>query len=228
MKRVLDPVLRASRLVSPGIRNGDNRRVELVGFLLVAALVIVTPGQDTALTIRNTLAGARRAGVATAAGVSAGQAVWTLATSVGLAAVIAASEPVFHAVKLVGAIYLVVLGLQSLQGALRRRPRASERPDPSVGTMQAFRQGLLSNLGNPKMAVFFTSLLPQFGGESFGALLALGLVFCAMTFAWLSAYAAVVAKVGDVLRRPAIRRVVDAILGAVLVGLGLRLATERR
>jgi threonine/homoserine/homoserine lactone efflux protein len=198
--------------------------VELIGFFLVAAVVIVTPGQDTALTIRNTLAGARRAGVATAAGVSAGQAVWTLATSVGLAAVIAASEPVFRAVKLAGAVYL---GLQSLREALRRRAHA-ERADPSAGTSRAFRQGLLSNLGNPKMAVFFTSLLPQFGGESFGALLALGLVFCAMTFVWLSAYAAAVAKAGDVLRRPAIRRVLDAVVGVVLVGLGLRLATERR
>ncbi len=203
--------------------------MELVGFLLVAAVVIVTPGQDTALTIRNTIAGARRAGVATGAGVSAGQAVWTLATSVGLAAVIAASEPVFRAVKLAGAVYLVVLGLQALREALRRRARqASERAAPSITPTRAFRQGLLSNLGNPKMAVFFTSLLPQFGGESFAALLALGLAFCAMTFAWLSAYASVVAKVGDVLRRPAIRRAVDAIVGAVLVGLGLRLATERR
>ena len=203
--------------------------MELIGFLLVAAVVIVTPGQDTALTIRNTLAGARRAGIATAAGVSGGQAVWTLATSVGLAAVIAASEPVFRAVKLAGAVYLVVLGLQSLREAVRRRTRpASERAAPSIAPSRAFRQGLLSNLGNPKMAVFFTSLLPQFGGESFGALLALGLVFSAMTFVWLSAYAAAVAKAGDVLRRPAIRRVLDVVVGAVLVGLGLRLATERR
>jgi len=202
--------------------------VQLLGFVLVAALVIVTPGQDTALTIRNTLASARRAGVATAAGVSAGQAVWTLATSVGLAAVIAASEPVFRAVKLAGAAYLVLLGLQSLRDALRRRTPASERAERSVRTTQAFRQGLLSNLGNPKMAVFFTSLLPQFGGESFAALLALGLTFCAMTLAWLSVYAAVVATLGDVLRRPATRRVVDAIVGATLVGLGFRLATERR
>jgi threonine/homoserine/homoserine lactone efflux protein len=203
--------------------------VELIGFFLVSAVVIVTPGQDTALTIRNTLAGARRAGVATAGGVSAGQAMWTLATSVGLAAVIAASEPVFRAVKLAGAAYLIVLGLQSLRDAMRRRRRpASERATPSVGTSRAFRQGLLSNLGNPKMAVFFTSLLPQFGGESFGALLALGLVFCTMTFVWLSANAGAVAKAGDVLRRPAVRRYLDAVVGAVLVVLGLRLATERR
>lgn len=202
--------------------------MELIGFFLVAAVVIVTPGQDTALTIRNTLAGARRAGVATAAGVSAGQALWTLATSVGLAAVIAASEPVFRAVKLAGAVYLVVLGLQSLREALRRRALPASERAPSIAASRAFRQGLLSNLGNAKMAVFFTSLLPQFGGESFGALLVLGLVFCAMTFVWLSAYAAAVAKVGDVLRRPAIRRVLDAVVGTALVGLGLRLATERR
>jgi threonine/homoserine/homoserine lactone efflux protein len=203
--------------------------MELAAFLVVAAVVIVTPGQDTVLTIRNTFAGARRAGVATAAGVSAGQAVWTLATSLGLAALIAASEPVFRTVKLAGAAYLVVLGLQSLRDALRRRTHDSQgRAAPRVGAPRAFRQGLLSNLGNPKMAVFFTSLLPQFGGESFGALLALGLVFCSMTFVWLSAYAAVVSRAGDVLRRPAVRRALDAIVGAVLVGLGLRLATERR
>jgi threonine/homoserine/homoserine lactone efflux protein len=202
--------------------------MDVLAFLVVAAVVIVTPGQDTALTIRNTLAGARRAGIATAAGVSAGQAVWTLATSVGLAAVVAASEPMFQAIKLAGAAYLVVLGLQSLSDALRKRARPERAVASAAATPRAFRQGLLSNLGNPKMAVFFTSLLPQFGGESFGALLALGLVFCTMTFVWLSAYAAAVAKAGDVLRRPAFRRVLDAVVGVVLVSLGLRLATERR
>jgi len=202
--------------------------MDVLAFFAVAAVVIVTPGQDTALTIRNTLAGARRAGVATAAGVSAGQAVWTLATSVGLAAVVAASEPVFQAIKLAGAAYLVVLGLQSLRDALRRRARVERAAATSIEAPHAFRQGLLSNLGNPKMAVFFTSLLPQFGGESFAALLALGLVFCAMTFVWLSAYAAAVARAGDVLRRPVIRRVLDACVGVVLVSLGVRLATERR
>jgi threonine/homoserine/homoserine lactone efflux protein len=86
---------------------------------------------------------------------------------------------------------------------------------------------VISNLGNPKMAIFFTSLLPQFS-SSFSALLALGLVFCTMTFVWLTAYAVAVAKAGDVLRRPAIKRAFDAVLGAVLVALGLRLATDRR
>jgi threonine/homoserine/homoserine lactone efflux protein len=199
--------------------------MELLGFVVVAIVVIVTPGPDTALTIRNTLLGGRRPGVATAAGVATGQALWTLATSAGLAALIVASEPVFRAVKLAGAAYLVWLGLSALRDALRGRgPVRDARP---ARVPHAFRQGLLSNLGNPKMAIFFTSLLPQFGGSSFAALLALGLFFCSMTLTWLTAYAFAVSKVGDLLRRSALRRALDAVVGLVLVALGLRLAAER-
>jgi threonine/homoserine/homoserine lactone efflux protein len=200
----------------------------LLAFAAVSAIVIVTPGQDTALTIRNSLLGGRPTGLATATGVAAGQAVWTLATSLGLAALLVASEPVFLALKLVGAAYLVYLGAQSLLAAARRRRRThTGSGSGSACPRVAFRQGALSNLGNPKMAVFFSSLLPQFG-SSFAELLTLGVVFCGMTLTWLSLYAVVVARAGDVLRRPAIRRAIDAITGAVLVALGLRLATERR
>jgi threonine/homoserine/homoserine lactone efflux protein len=202
--------------------------VAFFAFFAVAALVIVTPGQDTALTVRNSLLGGRRGGTFTAAGVAAGQAVWTLAASAGLAALLVASEPAFLAVKVLGAAYLVFLGVQSIVHAVRGHPQVTTTRGKELTPRAAFRQGLVSNLGNPKMAVFFTSLLPQFGGESFGALLALGLVFCAMTFVWLSAYAAAVAKAGDVLRRPAIKRVLDTVVGVILVSLGLRLATERR
>jgi threonine/homoserine/homoserine lactone efflux protein len=85
---------------------------------------------------------------------------------------------------------------------------------------------LLSDLGNPKMAVFFTSLLPQFGSD-FAVLALLGLVFCAMTFAWLACYAAAVARMGGLLSRIRIRRALDAATGTVLIALGIRLATER-
>jgi threonine/homoserine/homoserine lactone efflux protein len=194
-----------------------------VAFLGVSAIVIVTPGQDTALTIRNTLLGGRRSGIRTAAGVAGGQAVWALATSAGVAAVLRASEPAFVAVKLAGAVYLVFLGLQTLMPALRSgtsKPKTSPRGRP-------LRQGLVSNLGNPKMAIFFTSLLPQFTtSPSFGSLLALGMVFCSLTLVWLTAYAFAVAKAGDFLRRSRVRRALDALTGAVLVALGLRLAVE--
>jgi threonine/homoserine/homoserine lactone efflux protein len=201
--------------------------VELVAFLGISALVIVTPGQDTALTIRNSLLGGRRAGVFTALGVSAGQAVWALATSIGIAALIVAFEPAFVALKLAGAAFLIYLGAQALYGALRGRHVQQRTGSGALESRAALRQGVISNLGNPKMAVFFTSLLPQFG-TSFSALLALGLVFCTLTLVWLAAYAVAVAKAGDVLRRPAVKRAFDAVLGVVLVALGLRLATDRR
>ena len=203
--------------------------MDLPAFLGVAVVLIVTPGPDTALTIRNALTGGRGAGVGTAAGVAAGQAIWTLAASVGLAALVRASEPAFLALRLAGAAYLVLLGLHALAAAVRRRPRdLGVVPGRRVTPAVAARQGLLSNLGNPKMAVFFTSLLPQFGGHSFLTLLVLGLVFCTLTLTWLTAYGVAVARVGDVLRRSRVRRLLDAATGVVLVALGLRLAFERR
>src|SRR5918996_1186413 len=155
----------------------EHGMAELLTFLGVAVVVIVTPGQDTALTVRNTLAGGRRAGVRTAAGVVAGQAVWALAASVGVAALLVASEPAFVALKLAGAAYLVYLGGQALLAAVGlRRPDEVHAARPG-GSGRELRQGLLSNLGNPKMAVFFSSLLPQFS-DSFPVLLGLGLLFC--------------------------------------------------
>ena len=217
-----------------GFRRRTRTRVkELLAFLGVSALVIVTPGQDTALTIRSTLLGGRRAGVLTALGVSTGQAVWTLAASAGITALLLASEPAFLAVKLAGAIYLVFLGGQMLVRAARRSraPVDIVRQTDGLSSAKAYRQGVVSNLGNPKMAVFFTSLLPQFAPESgprFATFMALGLCFCAMTAAWLTAYAFAVARARTVFERPRIRRVVDGLTGAVLVALGLRLASEQR
>jgi threonine/homoserine/homoserine lactone efflux protein len=200
-------------------------------FLVVAAIVIVTPGPDTALTIRNTLLGGRRAGVHTALGVSTGQALWALATAFGVAALLAASEPAFKALKLAGAAYLVYLGAQSLLAALRGMARVhTARTGTALPASVAYRQGVVSNLGNPKMAAFFLSLLPQFtsGDATVAPLLALGLVFSTMTLAWLAAYAFAVARAGDFLRSGAVRRILDAAVGAVLVALGIRVAVDRR
>ena len=146
----------------------------LWAFLGISLLVIATPGPDTALTVRNTLLGGRRGGGFTAAGVAAGQTIWALATSAGLVALLVASEPVFEAVKWLGAAYLVWLGAHSIWSAWRGRAAPAVSTLPAVGAAvartAAFRQGLLSDLGNPKMAVFFSSLLPQFSDASFGSL----------------------------------------------------------
>ena len=197
--------------------------------------MIVTPGQDTALVIKNALLGGRAGGAASALGVASGQALWTLAASAGVTAVLLASERAFLLLKLLGAAYLILLGLQALRAALKGHGAAMEAatavPRSRTSPFGAYRQGVISNLGNPKMAVFFTSLLPQFapaGEGSFVALLLLGLLFCTLTLVWLTAYAAAVARAGNLLRRPQARGVVDALTGCVLVALGLRLAVERR
>jgi threonine/homoserine/homoserine lactone efflux protein len=208
---------------------------DLAAFLTVAAVVIATPGPDTALTVRNTLSGGRRSGIFTALGVAGGQATWTLATSAGISALLLASEPAFAAVKLLGAAYLVVLGAQALRAAFRGGSVQEREPGRGLSRtrtpLAALRQGVISNLGNPKMAVFFTSLLPQFtrqGAAGFGALLFLGILFCSLTLVWLTAYAIAVATAGDMFGRSGIRRGLEAMTGAVLIGLGIRVALARR
>jgi threonine/homoserine/homoserine lactone efflux protein len=205
---------------------------ELLAFVALAALVIVTPGPDTALTIRNTISGGRRAGIGTAVGVSTGLATWTVASAAGVAALLVASEPAFMALKYAGSAYLIYLGLQTLAGAVRPRVRERARPRRSPVTPRAaVRQGLVNDLANPKIAVFFSSLLPQFApqhGPAFPTLLGLGLVFCGMTFAWLCVYATAVDRLSAFLGRTGVRRAIDAVMGTVLVALGGRLALERR
>ena len=203
----------------------------ILTFFGISILMIMTPGPDTALTVRNTLLGGKRGGCFTAAGVVAGQAMWVLASTVGIVAVLAASEPVFEAVKWLGSAYLVWLGLVSLWGAWpgKAAPGTGTVAVPSsrLPARAAFPQGVLSDLGNPKMAVFLTRLLPQLASD-FASLVLLGLAFGAMSLAWLSGYAVMIAVAGDYVRRRAVWRTIEAVTGAALVALGIRLASEQR
>ncbi len=134
-------------------------------FIGVAAIVIVIPGPDTAVVTKNVLVHGRRAGLGTSLGVSAGISVWTIAAAVGVASLVRASEVAFTVLKLVGALYLVWLGVQALRAA-RRQAGDGHPAGPltasGMGARAGFRQGFLSDLANPKIGIFFTSLLPQF------------------------------------------------------------------
>jgi threonine/homoserine/homoserine lactone efflux protein len=197
-----------------------------LAFLGVSLVVICTPGQDTSLTIRNTLLGGRTAGAATAGGVAAGQAIWTIATSAGLAVVLVASAPLFLAIRLAGAAYLIYLGIRAI--ALRAKTEGGGSAAGGAKPSQAFLQGFLSNLSNAKMVAFFIGLLPPFAGPhpGFVLLLALGLNFCLLTLAWLVAYAFAVERLSGRLRRNAVRRALDVALGTVLIALGVRVGRE--
>jgi threonine/homoserine/homoserine lactone efflux protein len=208
--------------------------VNFGAFLTIALLMAMTPGPDTALVTRNALVGGRRVGAFTVLGIALGLVVWTIAASLGVAALLRASEPAFVAVKVVGSVYLVYLGAQAIRGAVRGTgPRIVVEASRTgrIRPRLALRQGVLCNLGNPKIAIFFSSFLPQFArGDhpSFLALLVLALAFSAIGLGWLSIYNLLIAKAGGFLRRPAVRRAVEGVTGVVLVGFGARLALEHR
>jgi RhtB (resistance to homoserine/threonine) family protein len=206
----------------------------LVAFIGVAVIVIVIPGPDTAVVTKNVLVHGRRAGLGTSFGVSAGLSLWTLAAAVGLVSLVQASAVAYTALKLMGALYLVWLGVQALRAAGREPSRESPATvsrRSRHGAVAGFRQGFFSDLANPKIGVFFTSLLPQFVAPGHARLvpfLALGAIFVVMTIVWLCAYTLVAARTAETLLRPRVRAAMDRITGVVLIGIGLRLATERR
>jgi threonine/homoserine/homoserine lactone efflux protein len=201
--------------------------VRVTPFLAVALVIVVTPGVDMALVTRNALRHGRRAALLTAAGINIGIALWTTAAAFGLAALVATSARLFDVVKLAGVVYLIYLGVQTL----RHRGRELASGGEGLTSRRALGQGLLSNLLNPKIAVFFTSLLPQFIDGSSGALaslLVLGAIFNAIGVVWLTVYALLVARSRTFFLRPRVRRAFDTLSGVVLIGLGVRLVAERR
>jgi RhtB (resistance to homoserine/threonine) family protein len=205
----------------------------ILAFVVVATVIVVVPGPDMALVLRNGLRGGRRAALATALGVNAGLVVWALAAALGIAALLQASATTFTLLKLAGAAYLAYLGIRLLLDSFRARrpPGTAVAPAPPLTASAALRQGLLTNLLNPKVAVVYTTFIPQFVQPGSGAgarTMLLAATFVLMGTVWLTAYALAVAGVGRALARPTMRAWVERATGAVLVALGVRLAFERR
>lgn len=194
-----------------------------LAFAVVMAVLIATPGPDMAMTTRNALRGGRRAAFHTAFGVTTGSAIWALAAAFGIAGLLAASAAAFTVLKVAGAAYLVGLGLVML---VRSRHAPAEAP---AGGGSPFIQGLLNNLLNPKAAAIFVTLFPQFvePGDPWPRLLAMVATYEVLVTVWLCMYGVAVVsarrRLGD-----RVQRLFDRITGVVLVGLGVRLAFERR
>lgn len=203
-------------------------------FVGVAAIVIMIPGPDTAVVTKNVLVHGRRAALGTSLGVSAGLSVWTLAAALGIASLVRASALGFTALKLVGALYLIWLGVQALRAGRQTTATQAASRVPArraMGAVGGFRQGFFSDLANPKIGIFFTSLLPQFvnpGRPVLLPFLALGGVFVLMTALWLVAYCLIAARAAQTLLRPRVKAALDRVTGTVLIALGVRLATEQR
>jgi threonine/homoserine/homoserine lactone efflux protein len=201
----------------------------LLPFIGVAIAVVVIPGPDMALVARNVFRHGRAAGYATSLGICTGILGWAVAAALGIATILATSSVAFTILKLAGAAYLIYLGISTLRS---RDELIVDRanPAPTLPPRDAWLQGLVSSLLNPKLGVFFLTLLPQFiapGEPAALRALQLAVVFDLIGLAWLLIYSAMLAAIGDALGRSGPRRVIRWVSGTVLVALGIRVAFER-
>jgi RhtB (resistance to homoserine/threonine) family protein len=196
--------------------------------LAVLALLTISPGADMALVAKITLERGRRAALLATVGICSGLFVHATASALGLSVILATSAEAFTIVKLAGAAYLAYLGVQALRSSLRHD--AAQPPSPRRGA-SPFLQGVFSNVLNPKVAVFYLTFLPQFMSPADSVLLrslAFAVAHAVMGIIWLSAYAYVLSRVSAVLGGAGVRRWLERVTGVVLIGLGARLALERR
>ena len=208
--------------------------VALVSFTFAAVLIVLLPGPDSLVVVRGLVRGGRRTGASTAAGVLCGLAVWVAAATLGLSALLRASEVGYDVLKVLGACYLVWIGVASLMSIRRTAADATASgdgpmaPAPLLGG-SGFAAGFLTDILNPKVGVFFISFLPGFvpGHYSVGwTTLAFGALFTALTAVYFVGLIVVSGTIATWMKVPRIRRRLDALTGLVLVGFGLRLATE--
>jgi threonine/homoserine/homoserine lactone efflux protein len=215
--------------------------VALLAFIAAGIVLIVTPGPDTALVLRTAAVEGPRRGVYTSIGICSGLCFWGVAAALGISAVLAASHTAYTVLRAIGAIWLAWLGFNIMfaRGPRENRsgPMPSEdgRPGPFVDDARMARawfwRGLLSNLTNPKVGVFFITFVPQFVPAGVAVAPFVGLlvlIHVALSVIWLGLLIAATQSVGRMLRRPGVSHVLDRVTGAVLIGAGLRLAADGR
>jgi len=210
-----------------------------LAFAGIAALLTITPGADMALVAKNAFTRGRKASFATIVGISSGLIVHATASALGLSVILARSARAFAAVKWAGAIYLFYLGISALWRAIRGVPsgaadtaKENEKDgDPRRVWWTGFAEGLVTNVLNPKVVLFYLTFLPQFiapGDPVLRVSLLLAGMHIAMGFVWLTAYSAALRRLNQAMSRSGVRRALEAMTGGLLVAIGLRLAFAKR
>ena len=208
---------------------------QVLAFTGIAAILTVTPGADTLLVMRSVFARGQRAGLLTSLGICSGLFFHATVSAMGLSLILVRSATAFEVVKLLGALYLIYLGGQSLWQAFRHGGRKLSANQRTVQTRkkewwQSFLEGLLTNVLNPKVAIFYLAFLPQFinpGDPVLAKSLLLAGIHFMLGIAWLSLITIFLDRVRGFLIRPEVQRAIEATTGAILVGFGARLAMER-
>ncbi len=210
---------------------------QLFTFLGIITVLTITPGADTMLVIRNVVARGQRAGYLTALGICSGLFIHATLSALGLSVILVRSAAIFEIVKLAGACYLMILGAWSLWQMIRSRhqtepvPTLTQQMAQPAGGWRSLREGLLTNVLNPKVAIFYLAFLPQFINPGdpvlLKSLLLAGMHFI-LSILWLALLSTFLGRLRGFIARPAVQRGIEAVAGTVLIAFGIRLATTQR
>jgi RhtB (resistance to homoserine/threonine) family protein len=211
---------------------GEGQMDQFLLFVLMAVLLILLPGPDTVIATKNTLEIGRTGGLQTALGTCCALLIHTMAAVIGLSAIIVKSAVLFSVFKYVGAVYLVYMGVKAIW-SLKKNEVATDTEELQVnkyGHTSCFRQGFLTNILNPKVAVFFLTFLPQFVNTEKSTLpqfLLMGLTYALLTAIWFLLYIYLINHIRMYMRKPTTQKFIQGISGIVLVGFGIKLALEK-
>lgn len=198
-------------------------------FVITCIFLIILPGPDTAIMTKNTLTVGKQGGFKTMMGICCALSIHTLTAIVGLSAIIAKSALLFSIFKYIGAVYLIYLGIKSLW-TLRNQETNEFVVESKYKNKSSFRQGFLTNLLNPKIAVFFLTFLPQFvdpGSHTFMPFLILGITYIVLTIVWYLFYIYLLNQISAFMKKPKTQKVIEGITGTILIGFGIKLALEK-
>ncbi|MEH7275887.1 LysE family translocator [Neobacillus vireti] len=199
-------------------------------FVVMCILLILLPGPDTAIATKNTLVVGRTGGFKTMFGTCCALLIHTLAAVIGLSAIIVKSALLFSVFKYVGAVYLVYLGAKTLWALKNKKTTPEINAESKYEGKSCFKQGFLTNLLNPKVAVFFLTFLPQFvnaGSDTFIPFLTMGITYTILTAVWFLLYIYLLNQISAFMKKPRTQRVMEGITGTILIGFGLKLALEK-
>lgn len=199
-------------------------------FIFMSIMLIILPGPDTAIVTRNTLSGGSKTGTQTLLGTICALLIHTLAAVAGLSAIIVKSAVLFSFFKYAGALYLVYLGIKSIMSLRQNSLPHDLSQENKYKNKSYFKQGFLTNILNPKVAVFFLTFLPQFvttGSEPLIPFLLMGLTYAVLTAVWFLLYIFLINQISTFMKKPNTTKVIEALTGTILIGFGIKLAFEK-
>lgn len=202
---------------------------DFLTFLVLSLFVVTSPGIDTALITKRTISDGRKDGFSMALGITSGSLVHTFAAAFGLSAILLQSAVAFEIVKYVGAIYLIYLGISAFISRKKKDPAGENQQDAEM-KKSAFKQGLISNVLNPKVAMFFLTFLPQFiqtGENATKQLIIMGVSYTLLSISWFFIYVFFINYLREWLLSPTVQGIMDKATGLVLIGFGLKLALDK-